>query len=83
MPKTNVEIMHESPFLLSDAKKHLPEVRTIAQIRSWVYLGRVKSSDRGREDHDRTRVFLEVVQLPDGYATSEAAYQRFIAMLNQ
>jgi hypothetical protein len=85
MPKLNTDLLHESPFLISESLQFLPQATSIAQVRDWVYRGILPKSLRRREDvknKDQHRVFLEVIQLSNGLGTSCAAYERFTEALN-
>ena len=78
----NTEIIHESPFYLSEARRYIHDVNSIKTLQDWVERGRLRYKDRGKATKKTERVYLEVVALPGGLATSLAAYERFLMELN-
>mgnify|MGYP003149526225 FL=1 len=82
-PQLNPDLLEESPYPLMEIVNHIPQLKSASQIRGWIYAGIVPYSYRHlSSDTEKPRVYLECIYLPEGLATSIAAYQRFIRRIN-
>ena len=81
----NTQLLQEDPFYLSEALQFLPQAETAAQVKSWATNGNIPRKYRHKREYtgDKPRVKLEVIQLPEGLATSVPAFFRFIEALNE